>query len=164
MLAVGFRSNHWTTASATMNPVFDCFYSMQKWSGKGLTWMMSEGGGITDQTNELEAFSCIVCPSSGVPKIFKAENLLLDLQNKEWTHKVHSFDRWHLSPSVYLGRHALTSFTKWTRLSISAFHTVDNQNVDGDEGLETRLCSSHMYETSVLCSGGFKSQWMGHVY
>ena len=65
---------------------------------------------ITNQKNKLEAFSCSICPSAGVPSICKAENLAIILWDKERVHqdlvivtnscmhKMHYFDQWSLPP------------------------------------------------------------------
>ena len=58
-----------------------------------------EGGG--GATNNLEVFSCRVCPSAGVTNAREVENLLLTVYDKKYAHKIHSLNRGPLPPSVY---------------------------------------------------------------
>ena len=41
---------------------------------------------VTNQKNKLEAFSCSMCPSTGVPSVCEAENLAIILWDKERVH------------------------------------------------------------------------------
>ena len=63
-------------------------------------------GGVPNQKNELEAFSCIVSVlTTGVLNVHEMENVLLLIQDGEHMCKMCSFYQGPISPSVYQGRH-----------------------------------------------------------
>ena len=117
------------------------FWSLAVCKNGGKAWLIlshewrqclprqTEGGRVPDWKNELEASSCSFCLKRWSFQTFaKQKNILLLFQNEECIHKMCSFDRGLLHPSVDLGRHQRHSHDKMDQAFPPFLHTASNQN------------------------------------
>ena len=109
-----------------------------------------EGEGSPIEKTSLMPYVVVSAPSAGVLSIREAKNVPLLFQSKERVHKMHSFNRGSLPPSVYLGRQ---NVIKWTRPSPSIFAYCKQSKTGRWEGLGTRLLHADVsppYDTWYL--------------